>query len=426
MTDAAKVEERVRIKAERGEFLGQLLLAARGPSAAVQEDFVQQLCAFSVSLREVLQDEGLITKLEYEPQSFWSRVRQKTICFVDGGVARIDLPSAAPMGIRVGTYTVRLGDTSEEREKFNIDLSIVDELFSANSGTYDDAFDDIEKLTDAARIILEVATTVKAAEAHAAPDLVFLHGPLVNPAAPYGPPGFPDFTTKMRDALCGSTNAFAGTHFVDVYCELLRRLVATKTPVLGVVERNLSSRATVVHEHLRLLVDASRLSERIARATMDRIGEYRLNDSAVLSVVLGAGEVLKPVSIDRQEPRSKWPKKWEFHIEKYPRAVTTFLKASDDADPLRIESVRESALNSPALSMVLHTTKLLPRYGFPVGLDIVDKYAKVPAWMSHGIKQQHAVALLKAAINSKSPAAVEFAKKVVTARGRDWFFRPKP
>ncbi len=78
-----------------------------------------------------------------------------------------------------------------------------------------------------------------------------------------------------------------------------------------------------------------------------------------------------------------------------------------------------------SLEMVYQTARLLPNYGFPVGLDIVDKFAKVPNWMSQGIRKEHAVALLRSALKSGEPKAVEFAKKVLTARGRDWLFRPK-
>ena len=74
--------------------------------------------------------------------------------------------------------------------------------------------------------------------------------------------------------------------------------------------------------------------------------------------------------------------------------------------------------------MVFYTSKLLPSYGFPVGLDIVDKYAKVPAWMSNSVRGQHAAILLKQALKSGDKDTIAFAKRVVSAKGRDWLFRP--
>jgi hypothetical protein len=423
-----KLEGRVRLKAERGEFLSQLLLSARGATSDVQADFVDKLCAISSAVRKLFEDEGLIIRLHYEPRTFWPSRRGERVCFIDGGVARLDLPSAAPMGIRVGSYDVRLGDDTPARERFNVDLSIVDELFAAEGGAFDDAFDDTAKLTDAARIISEIAAVVRCAESADPPDLVLLHGPIVNPAAPYGTPGFPAFTADFCRTLCGDGfdgNEAVERHFMVVYLRLLERLKQLATVSLGVVERNLSKQATAVKHQLIRLVKDNRLKERSARSLIETIEEYRLNDASLLSVVLGEGECLKPIGIDRQEPKSKWPQDWAFHLEKYPEAFTTYLKSTEDTDPFRVESVREEFLSNDSLQMVFHTARLLPRYGFPVGLDIVDKYAKVPAWMSHGIQQQHAVALLNAAFRTGNPAAIQFAKKVVTARGRDWFFRPK-
>ena len=188
LTDTAvkdpKLENRVRLKAERGEFLSQLLMTARGATSDVQADFVDNLSKISSVVRQLFLDEGLITRLTYEPKIFWPSRRGERVCFIDGGVARLELPSAAPMGIRVGSYDVRLGDDSPERERFNVDLSIVDELYSADGGAFDDAFDDTAKLTDAARIILEIAAVVLHAESKDPPNIAVLHGPIVNPAAP--------------------------------------------------------------------------------------------------------------------------------------------------------------------------------------------------------------------------------------------------
>jgi len=425
----SRIEDRIRLKGERGEFLLQLLLAARDGTSDVQADFIDKLSGFSRSLRALFVEEGLVIKLQYSPSEFWPSIRGQRICFVDGGVARIELPSAEPMGIRVGTYQVRVGDRSEKREEFKVDIAIADELFDANQSSFDDAFDDTQKLTDAARIISEVAAIVRAVESEDPPDLAVLHGPLVNPAAPYGTPEFPSFTDEMCDALCGKrgcSRSAAERQFVAVYKHLLERLAGARVSAVGVIERNLSSRATLINQHLSRLVEQRRLDLAQKEEVMRRIEEYRLNDAALLSVVLEQGEALTPVAIDRQQPKEKWPNKWEDMLATYPRAVTTYLKSSETADPIRVEGVKEGSVSEDTLKVVLHTARLLPRYGFPVGLDIVDKYAKVPAWMARGVQRHHAVALLNSALKSGNASVVEFAKRVVAARGRDWFFRPKP
>jgi hypothetical protein len=77
------------------------------------------------------------------------------------------------------------------------------------------------------------------------------------------------------------------------------------------------------------------------------------------------------------------------------------------------------------LDLVLHASRLLPSYGFPAALDIVDKFAKIPNWMSANIATQHKVNLLRRAFESDDKAVQDFARKMLTANGRDWLFRPK-
>ena len=92
--------------------------------------------------------------------------------------------------------------------------------------------------------------------------------------------------------------------------------------------------------------------------------------------------------------------------------------------PIRIEGLKPTEKNSPDIDLIFHMSRLLPGYAFPVGLDIVDKYAKVPNWMSRSVTAAHATALLKKAIRSGDPKVISFAKRVLSTKGRDWLFRP--
>src|SRR5262249_62124860 len=136
--------------------------------------------------RELLEQNEMIGRLAYRPRIFWPEQKGKAIAFIDGGVANIDLPSAAPLGIRVGSYIVRPGDETENRERFNIELSLVDDLFSPEGEVYDDDFVDTAKLRDAARMASETAAAYRLSRSDSPPDVILLHGPLVNPVAPYG------------------------------------------------------------------------------------------------------------------------------------------------------------------------------------------------------------------------------------------------
>jgi hypothetical protein len=74
--------------------------------------------------------------------------------------------------------------------------------------------------------------------------------------------------------------------------------------------------------------------------------------------------------------------------------------------------------------LVIHACRLMPNYAFPAGLDIVDKFAKVPNWMSRPIHSTMAVQLMKRAMDTGNPKMVEAAKRMLCGTTRDWLFRP--
>lgn len=428
-TRTDEIGSRVRVKAERGEFLGQLLMLSRQHSADVHEDFIRQLSALAVNLRKILEGEGLIGSFPRPSHDFWRAMAERTVAFIDGGVARIDLPSAAPMGIRVGAYSVTIGDRTEARESFSTELALVDELYSSESWTFEDVFEDTQKMTDAARIIGEASAALKQLQKNGSLSAVFLHGPLINPVAPYGTPGFPAFSLRAARLLYNDPKrAFTDDerHFVVLYRMILERFAEIGKPVLGVVERSISPWPAVLLAHLDAMQKAGSLSPDDAQSIRDRLAQYRINDAAIMAVMLSPGEYCKPIAIDRQQPSNKWPQQWYSHINAYPDALSTYIKSSDETDPFRVELHDNIEVAEWSLEMVYQTARLLPHYGFPVGLDIVDKFAKVPNWMSQGIRKEHAMALLRNALKSREPKVIDFAKKVLTARGRDWLFRPKP
>jgi hypothetical protein len=426
--DTTDIQDRVRIRAERGEFLAQLLTLSRNQSADLHEDFIRQLSAIAINLRQIFEREGLIHRFARTSHEFWQAVKGQTVAFVDGGVARIDLPSAAPMGIRVGSYSVRIGDSSESREAFSTELVLVDELYSGEGWTYEDVFEDTQKMTDAARIIGEASVGLRLLQSNAALAGVFLHGPLINPVAPYGTVGFPSFSEKAAKLLFPDLKVDSSEkerHFVALYRSILEGMAKLGKPVLGVVERSISPKPTVVFAHVDALQKTGLLGTDDAQLIRNKITDYRLNDAAILGVMLSPGEYCSPIDIDRQQPQSKWPEMWHSEINAYPGALSTYVKSNDEGDPFRVEM--HPAVGAPAwaLEMVYQTARLLPSYGFPVGLDIADKFAKVPNWMSKNIRKEHATALLRNALQSGEPKVIDFAKKVLTARGRDWLFRPK-
>lgn len=421
------IRRRIEARIGQGEFMAGLLRIARHESTAVQQNFVDRLSHIAAMMRELFDQNGMIHRLVYRPREFWPEQRGRSIAFIDGGVANIDLPSAAPLGIRVGSYIVRPGDEPGERERFNIELSLVDDLFSPEGQVFDDDFADTAKLRDVARMTSETAAGYRLARSDVPPDLILLHGPLINPVAPYGLEDFPPFGTEAC-RIFFDDEGFSGNaearQFVALYLELLRRMKDTGRLIIGVVERSVGRDPVVLNRILGTLRDREQMTRDDARNTLEEIRAYGLNDSSLLDIVLEEGEYVVPIPVDRQGPENKWPDRWKMWIRDYPKALTTYLKPSAMVMPFRVEGFEGVAGFEQALDLVLHTSRLLPSYGFPVGLDIVDKFAKVPAWMSRGVKGQHQIVLLSKALESGDPRAVTFAKRVLAAKGRDWWFRP--
>lgn len=69
----------------------------------------------------------------------------------------------------------------------------------------------------------------------------------------------------------------------------------------------------------------------------------------------------------------------------------------------------------------------MPQYGFPVGLDIVDKYAHVPAWLTNAysklIKHHLGVSLQRGEINDQEMRRILV--QAIYMSHRDWIFRPQ-
>lgn len=422
-------EQKIRARIERSNILNRLLILGSEQSSDIQGEYVDSLINLAKSLREVFKRAKIIKGIDYNPREFWPAQKNDRYCFIDGGVANIDLPSVAPLGIRVGSYIVRLGDETEERERFAIELDLVDELFSTDSFTYDDDFsDDTSKLQDAARMTMEVAAALKVVRSVRDISAVFLQGPLVNPVSPYGLATFPAFRKTAVKEFTGESFEDSSNrrdlHFVNIYLYLLEKLNKSNVPIFGSVERSVGRYPIVTELILIELKEKGELSKKDIGTIWDDIVTFKFNDQTIFNAVLEQGEYCSPVIVNRQGGENKWPDHWKPWIRKYPKPLTTYIKLSENSEPLRVETFESTLKLEHWYSILYYTSRLLPSYGFPVGLDIVDKYAKIPSWMSRSVKGQYATILLRQALDSGDPAAISFAKRILVAKGRDWLFRP--
>jgi hypothetical protein len=257
----------------------------------------------------------------------------------------------------------------------------------------------------------------------------------VNPVSPYAlgipgaPDAFPNFTAHtLRKLLPHDGRARTGreANFVAVYRDQLQHLANGATSVCGVVER---PSPTAPGPIVRLLTERLRADGSIDNATGARFEEifrkYRLTDSVILECVLEEGEFIAPVAMDKQGPDHKIPTAWAVEIKSYTKPLVTYAKPSADTMPIRVESfATRSVPHAELMSLVVHMSRLLPRYAFPVGLDIVDKHAKVPEWMSRQMNVMLQAQLMRRAMETENPNVIRMVRRILASNTRDWLFRP--
>lgn len=421
-----QVRERIETRVTLGHFMANMLRAAGTDKADVQENFANHLCSTAQLLDGFLRNDDQVGKIEYAPSEFWPAQKGRRYAFVDGGVANVALPGAAPLAIRVGAYLVRPGVHGPDREDFAVQMQFVDDLYDPNQDVYDDQFEDITKLRDAARIISEAGACRSLVE-ETEMDALLVQGPLINPVSPYGTPGFPPYTTGASAKLTGMSGLNEKErHFIPLYLRILKDLQSSGPVVAGVIERDGGGRR-FIKNLLDRMVAGGKL-DNPSRVKVDKfLKGYGLSDTQLLDLILQDGEYVVPIPVNRQgdaDEQNKWPNDWKEFIGIYPAALTSFIKPSERVQPLRVETFEETPTRE-LLSLVLHTSRLLPRYGFPVGLDVADRYAKVPDWMGRQIATGHKVNLLRKAFATDNEKVRDFSIRMLSASGRDWLYRPK-
>jgi hypothetical protein len=416
-------------KLRNPHVLAELVKLSLNQSSEAQKDFLHVLEKAASSIREMLDKQGLIKRIQKNHAEVWSSVAGKPICFIDGGMANLSSLGAEPVAVRVGSYTVIPGEVSDEREKFRMEKQLVAELFDATSEprVFEHAFEDPSKMRDAARISLETAAAVAALTREPRPEFLFMHGALVNPVSAYADSKFPPFSKRGLELLGASRDPDwpdMGERFVVVYLRLLQKLRSAGVNVVSVVERASFSSLVVrtVLEELKF-TDVSPGPSEIKKLE-DKLASFSISDAVLFQVLFENGEYLEPVAVDRNSEERRPP--FSAHIiEHYPKPYVTYIAVGAASQPIRVEFFGPPPAGYEAcLRLVYHACQLMPNYAFPVGLDIVDKFAKVPNWMNRPIHSSMAVQMMKRALDSGNPQIIAAAKQMLCGTKRDWLFRP--
>jgi hypothetical protein len=441
----------VKEKVRSPRILEQMLKVSGDLSAKGQMEFLEIIGLLAQQLREALLKTNRIIRLEKNHARTWQEAKDSTIGFIDGGLANLSMLGSAPIAARVGGYIVRPGDDSEGRERFIMLKWLINELYTdSDGGVYGGSFPDTGALRDAARISIEAAGAVMALGVEPALHCLFLHGALVNPISRYTDVmqdrivrfPFPAFSPEaLEELLPGVKPVPVGRHanFIAVYLRQLQLLENSRSSICGVVEREATT-TSVIRHLLNSLEDdiiAPILSRPPAewkqwfRSVVNPVDNdeslgQRITDSLLFRCVLEAGEALVPVEITNRNDMQRAPQAWQDLIIQYPRPWVSYLQPTDWSSPVRMEIFDRDRKNFAGIAnLVYHSSLLLPRYAFPVGLDIVDKFVKIPDWMSRPVNTSTVVQALKMAMNKGDEKLFDTIRWMLCGSDREWMFRPR-
>ena len=112
-------------------------------------------------------------------------------------------------------------------------------------------------------------------------------------------------------------------------------------------------------------------------------------------------------------------------IARYPKPWVSYLQVTEWTSPIRLEFFEEQVQSFlPSVELVMHCALLLPRYAFPVGLDIVDKFARVPNWMTKPVNTATVVRAMKIALEEKDTTLFQQLRTLLCGSGREFLLRP--
>ena len=406
--------------------------ATSSPSPKVQKNFMEVMSGIVQIFKKICDDEKLIIDLEYKGNKFWEKAKEYKSCFIDGGVYSNVLSSSAPFALRAKSFIIKPSEFNKNREKFEDTVGYFGDLYDPNNNIYDlseDPYEDnqlITKKKDAARIIFEMAAVVRHVHNKQDFNYCFLHGPLQTPIMPFSGPEFPLFKKNVIKTLVpfqkqNSENEL-DRHFINIYLNSNKFILNSKFPIYGIVERTGST--IYLRNILIKAVKKGVLAEHDYDKTVSLIKRYKINDGNLFELILKNCQALKPIEVEKQIPSKAWGE-WQNAMDSFPKVFVGYIKTNKNQSPIRIESLNYPKKLIADYEYILACSKLLPSYGFPVGLDIVDKAAKIPSWLGRTAKGYYLKYYLKIALDSNDKNTITSALKSISHGGRSWQNRPR-
>ncbi len=454
---------------------------------SLQSNYFNNTATFVDHLRRSLRKSEPIIRTGWADARSWDDLRGEVVTFIDGGVGLAQIASRVPLVLRVGSYAVRTGERNiKERERFAYYPILLGELEGGSKDRKD--FVDVVRIT--AELLgglsaLDRTPDLRVLMFHG--PLVYLvgqyagHTPFTEAdidlflhqyglASEKGREIKERFLSEARLDIYPAMASERVDHLADrrlfeplawmafLYREVIAQARSRRptTVVAGVVERGGRVREfseTVllrrVFRNLRAGGRASYFNELFGRtdltserALLERLG---YTDALLLGMMLQPGQYSEPWQMEAKYAglrggdirlpgeeaslRLRWSSLAPGGPFSFPRVLGAYLQVSETTEPLRIEvfpDLGEDQLHEAACR-VFRYARLLPGYGFPVGLDIADKYAHVPNWLTDAygkmIKHHLATSLQSGDISDEALRRVIV--QAIYLTNRDWLFRPE-
>ena len=412
----------------------------------------------------------------------WADFQNEVVSFIDGGIGRVQISSQVPILLRVGSYCVKVGERHlAERETFGYYPVVLGDLQGGSK--------DRKDFVDIVRITAELLGGLSALVRTPALRVLMFHGPLVYLVGNYA--GHTPFTEGDIDLFLQHYTPGDGKDLkeeflrearLSIYPQMIpdrsddwaarrvfeplawiaflyRKLVQeakkrSPVPIIaGVVERGelrefservlldrvfRGLRAKGNQDHFNRVFGRTDLNS--PRAFLERLG---YTDTLLLAMVLRPGLRSEAWGVAKYEglragrvalPGESFSTEVNFTSLRpgpigFPAVTGCYVHVSQTTVPIRVEvfsDLGEAQIEEAARRAYLYS-RLLPGYGFPAGLDIADKYAHVPAWLTQAygklIRFHLGVSLQRGEINDN-----EMQRLLVQAiymTHRDWLFRPQ-
>ncbi len=413
----------------------------------------------------------------------WADLQGEVVTFIDGGVGQVEISSQVPLLLRVGSYSVRTGERRlTEREQFGYYPIILGDLQGGSKERKD--------FIDIVRITAELLGGLSALSRTPDMRVLMFHGPLVYLVGNYaGHTPFTENDIDLflhqyaHDPEQGRSlkQEFLKEAELDVYPKmtgrsdewvkrrlfeplswmafLFRRLVAEakkrKPQVLitGVVERgalrDFSERILLerVFRGLRQKGNIDYFNNMYGRTDLNSpkllLDKLGYTDGLLLAMLLEPGQASEAWGMNKYSglrngnvilPGESDASVVDFSSLRsgrfgFPKVNGCYVHVSETTEPVRVETFNELGATQikECAARAYRYARLLPGYGFPVGLDIVDKYAHVPEWMTSAyaklIRLHLGISLQKGEIDDKEMRRILL--QAIYMTNRDWLFRPK-